>query len=139
MVQETSGSRETWEFPHKGRDEAVGMVKIRRPAIELMPQWIVPRPGGEGIEASDARARREIVDALGPCVTAENRQAVGHALFGRQLERVVRRINVLRVLLNLGKQVARRNTQRSHDGVQPEGAYRPTRGDRSRIQVQRFS
>src|ERR1700737_3149262 len=51
---------------------------------------------------------------------------------------MVRGINVLRVLQNLGEQIARSNAQRSGDGVQSETALRPGRRDRSWVQVQRF-
>src|SRR2546427_7698051 len=46
-----------------------------------MPQRIIPRAGGKGsIETRDAFTRRKIVNALGPRVATENRQAMCHAL-----------------------------------------------------------
>ena len=65
VVQEPFGSGESRKLPNERRDEAMGVIKFRRPAIELMPQGIIPRARGEAsIETCDARSRGKIVDAL---------------------------------------------------------------------------
>src|SRR5207249_9887397 len=117
MVQETLGSRKARKFPDKRRDEAVGVIKIRRPAIELMPQRIIPRAGGKGsIETRDAFTRRKIVNALGPRVPTENRQAMCHALLRSHRDRGVVGIDILRALLTRGKQMHRSIAKGGEDG-----------------------
>ena len=41
-ADESIRSRQSWKLPDVGSNETVGMIEVRRTAIKLMAQWIIP-------------------------------------------------------------------------------------------------
>src|SRR5262249_56744227 len=115
------------------------MVELRWAIVELVAEGIVPWTRGEGVEASDASAGRQIVHAFGESIAAEDGQAVRHAFFGGKLKRMVARIDVLCVLLHLREgRLVRRVAKAEGDCVEPQCAFRSRWGKWRRIKVQGF-
>src|SRR5262249_29890864 len=81
------------------------------------------------IETGNPLAWRQIIDALGPGIASKDRHSVRGALLKGQLHRVITRIDVLEILLDIAKQGLAGNCVKT-----PRSAT-----DRRRIEVQSLS
>jgi hypothetical protein len=84
LTQQAIHSKQSRELPYVRSNEAVRVVKVGRPAVELMSQRIIPWPGRNRIGANVGHSSTvgQVIDTLGPRVVPEDSQPMRHALFG---------------------------------------------------------